>query len=169
MSAQIVKHKLYFNFAIGPTFASPNTTRQIFPCTQITAGTPGDRNGCLLQSMLALTGGASAAKKAQAEVSAWAQIVGDGTFGGTRAAGVLIDFIGPTSGAGTGSVTQLPYLKAGSGGTSADATFAGASAIYSITAGLQRHFSVRVRKFSALISTQVVGVLYVARQHSIEV
>lgn len=160
--------KLYFNFAISPG-AAVNTTRQIFPCTQITNGTPGDRNGSLLQVVQGLTGGSPSAIRQRNEVMAHAMIANGGTTSATRAQAVEIDFIGPTSGASTAAVTPLAFLVAGGGGLTANATFAGTSAVFSITPGLARHFSVRVRKAGGATSTHVYGTLMVEKQHSIEV
>ena len=168
MAINRTARKLYFNFAISPS-AGSNTTRQIFPCTQITVGTPGDRNGSLLQVVTGLTGGAPSAVRQRNEVMAVAMISNGGTTSATRAQAVEVDFIGPTSGASTAAITPLPFLIAGGGGLTANATFAGTSAIFSITAGQPRHFSVRVRKAGGPTSTHVYGMLMVEKQHSIEV
>lgn len=159
-----IRRKLYFDFNIGGT-----ATRQIFPCTQFRAGlTMGERYGGALQALEALTGSSPAASKAQRAVSAYVVLANDQTNPITSVGGTLyVDFIGPTIGNNAGGITRIAYQTVG--GTLFQK--AGQDAIYG-TAGVLRHFSVRVRRSGITtgdINQTIRGVLYVSRQHSIEV
>lgn len=151
--------KLYFDVAMHT-----GVTSAAFLCTQFTAGTPGDRYGSLLQAALAATGSTPPGIKQKLAVSAWfqpSQVNG--------AASTISDYF-PVDFVGANLTSRLPYLTVGN---AAVATKAGQEAIYSVTSGIARDFGVRVRKVRAsgtadsLVS--VNGVLYVQRQHSIEV
>lgn len=158
--------KLYFDVLLAD--ASTNAS---FPCTQINASTPGDRYGCLLPALHALTGSAPSGIKRAASVSAWFQPAAIGlTNTTTPLNGALfqVRFVQPTSrGINQTGLQALPYLTVG--GASLP-NMAGHEAIYG-TAGSVRHFSVQVRKVLAPAggTVSVHGALYVQRQHSIEV
>ncbi|MBV8722260.1 MAG: hypothetical protein JO277_08930 [Candidatus Eremiobacteraeota bacterium] len=159
------RKKLYFDFAI-----TGSATRQIFPVTQFRAGvTCPERFGGFLDALEALTASSNAGAKARNEVSAWAMIANKGdALAAVTIAPVMIDFIGPTSGNGPGGITRLPYLTVGGNNLGEKC---GQSAIFG-TAGVERHFAIRVRRGNVApggSTSTVRGVLYVARQHSIEV
>lgn len=157
----VSKKKLYFDFSIGGA-----ATRAIFPATQFRAGlTCGDRHGGVLDRLEAMTG--STPGHRQREVSAWAQPVGNATNSSAITSGagasLYVDFIGATSGNGTGAISRLPFLTVG--GTVFQK--AGHSAVYG-TAGIIRDFAIRVRR-TGTSGTTIHGVLYVQRQHSLEI
>jgi len=157
----VTKKKLYFDFSIGG-----GATRAIFPLTQFRAGlTCGDRHGGVLERLEAVTG-SSTGKRAR-EVMAWAVPAGNSTNNSTITSGAgamfYVDFIGATSGNGTGGISRLPFLTVG--GTVFQK--AGHSAIYG-TGGIIRDAAVRVRR-TGTSATTVHGVLYVQRQHSMEI
>lgn len=160
----VTRRKLYFDFSLDPT-----ATRAIFPATQFRAGvTCGDRFGAVLDRLEALTGSSPSRTKEQREVTAWAVAVGDAinsapiTF--AAAAALYVDFIGATIGNGGGGISRLPFLTVGS------TVFlkAGHSAVFGTT-GIIRDFAVRVRRPNATTGVTMHGVLYVQRQHSMEV
>lgn len=161
--------KLYFDIALTTTRNS-----QSFLCTQFTAGTPGDRYGRLLRVLEALTASSPSNKKAEREVSAWYQPAAFTALNVTTPINeqFATSFIGPVANGNYATQqTQLPYLTVGGGAVAAKA---GHSAVFGTT-GILRHFGVQVFKvraasgigFGGTISSH--GVLYVARQHSIEV
>lgn len=162
------RRKLYFDFVIAG-----GATRQIFPCTQVTAGTVGDRYGNLLDVLEALTGSSPKNLKVKNAVTAFAVAAGQvfAQSGGGSAnltnqgSPLWVDFIGLSStfAGGTGPITRLPYQTVG-------ATLnqkPGQEAIYG-TAGVPRHLAVRVRR-TGTGTTTIRGTCYVQRQHSIEV
>jgi hypothetical protein len=157
------RKKLYFDFSIGI-----NATRQIFPATQFTSSLTGDRYGGLLDALEACTGSSPADIKRRNEVSAWVQRTAQ-VYSNTPMAtsGQLsVQFVYPTSGNGTGPVVPLPFMTPGFTFTDGKD---GSSAVFGV-AGTPRHFSIVVRRPSnANIASTVRGVLYVQRQHSIEV
>lgn len=161
----VTRRKLYFDFSIAPT-----ATRAVFPCTQFRAGvTVGDRYGAVLDRFEALTGSSPMRTKEQREVTAWAVAVGDAvnseplTF--AAAAALYVDFVGATIGNGAaGGISRLPFLTVG--GTVFQK--AGQSAVFGTT-GILRDFAVRVRRPSANTGVTMHGVIYVQRQHSMEV
>lgn len=154
------RKKLYFDFALAA-----GATRAIFPCTQFRAGlTINERfNGCMTP-LMALTGSSTPEAKVEAEVTAWvvSQHGGPGsaTVDGNR---LFVDLIGATASTYTGAIFRLPYLTVGG----SISTKAGQSAVFG-TAGIPRHFAVRVRRPSGTANT-VFGTVYVQRQHSLEV
>jgi hypothetical protein len=163
--------KLYFDVALPVT-----RTSQTFACTQFAAGTAGDRYGALLQALETVTGSAPPGIKQQRTVSAWFQptaILGTNTT--TPVMPYTVSLVAPTSNVANASgalgnnlsLTALPYLTVGGASV---ASKAGHEAIYG-TAGILRHFAVQVAKAFALGVPAVTthGVLYVQRQHSIEV
>lgn len=158
--------KLYFNI----TWASGLTASHKFiPCTPFRASvTIGDRYGSLLEPLAALTGNSpNTAKRANA-VSAWF-VPSQGTAGGITSAGgpvPLIDFVAPTLSV-TGNSTAVPLLPYLSIDGTSVARNRGKDTIYG-TLGQPRHFSIRLERPITATAT-FSGVLYVARQHSIEV
>ena len=163
-TSPVTRKKLYFDFAISST-----ATRAIFPCTQFRAGlTCGDRYAAVLDRLEALTGSSNIRTKEQREVTAFAIPVGNATssapitFG--AAAALYVDFIGATSGNGTGGISRLPFLTIGG------PVFqkAGQSAVFGTT-GIIRDFAVRVRRPNATTGVTIHGVVYVQRQHAMEV
>jgi hypothetical protein len=156
--------KLYFDVLLAD--ASTNAS---FPCTQIVASTPGDRYGCLLEAAIALTGSAASGKKRANAVSAWFEPSAFALENATTPVDFLFStrFVQPTSrGINQTGLQALPYLTVGGASVPNNA---GHEAIYG-TAGSVRHFSVQVRKLTlAGGALSVHGVLYVQRQHSIEV
>lgn len=162
--------RLYFDVVLPATRNS-----QSFLCTQFTAGTPGDRYGCLLRALEAATGSTPATGKRAKAVAAWYQPAGFSAQNVTTPINELfaVAFISPIANANYSTEqTKLPYLTVGN---TAVANKAGNEAIYSVTAGTYRHFGVQVFKqraasgigFGGTISSH--GVLYVQRPHSIEV
>lgn len=159
--------KLYFDANLGST-----TTNQVFLCTQFTAGTPGDRYGGLLDALEACTGSTLPAIKRSRAVSAWFQA---GAVAGANATTPLnamlgVQFVQPTANGTNKTLTALSYLTVGNASVAGKL---GNEAIYG-TAGSLRHFAVQVRKFRGSGvggggTVSVGGVLYVQRQHSIEV
>ena len=161
--------KLYFDVIFPATRHS-----QTFLCTQLTAGTPGDRYGCLLKELEACTGSTPPTTKRARAVSAWYQPSGFSVLNVTTPVSeqFAVSFIAPIANANpTTQQTQLPYVTVG-GATIANK--AGNEAIYG-TAGILRHFGVQVLKVRATSgigyggSITSHGVCYVQRQHSIEV
>ena len=178
MPAPVKRKKLYFDV----NFPADGATMAVFPCTQFRANyTGGDRYGALLSDLEPLTGGAPADVKRRYDVAAWFQPFGGqafNTFAGTPkgddpsptlTARVIIDFVtattnqGPPISTATGAV-GLPYFTAG-GATVPDKC--GTSPIFT------RHFGVRIRIFrtapTVLQTFTTHGVVFVQRQHSIEI
>ena len=158
--------KLYFNI----TWASGATASHKFiPCTPFRpSATFGDRYGSLLEVLTALTGNSPNASKRANAVSAWF-VPSQGTAHAITGAGgpVFLDFVAPTFAVAPGNtdvVPLLPYLSID--GTSV-ARNKGKDTIYG-TLGQPRHFSIRLER-PITTSATFSGVLYVARQHSIEV
>lgn len=164
-------NKLYFDVQL------PNTrVSQSFLCTQFTAGSVGDRYGCLLKELENCTGSTPAFIKRSRAVSAWfspTDIAGANATTPLGAVSFDVAFVQPTANGNNLTLTKLSYLTVG--GT-AVANKIGNEAIYG-TAGSIRHFSVQVVKnrgaagLSAAEGGAITahGVLYVQRQHSIEV
>lgn len=161
--------KLYFDVILPATRNS-----QTFLCTQYTAGTPGDRYGCLLTVQQSATGSTPPTKKRALAVSAWFQPSAVTPQNVTTPINEMFAtaFIAPTANKNSSTaLAGLPYLTVG--GT-AVANKAGNEAIFG-TAGTARHFGVQVFKvraasgigFGGTITSH--GVLYVQRQHSVEV
>lgn len=159
------RRKLYFDITFNRA-----TTNVIVPCTQITASSPGDRYGGVLQAVEACQGATPSSVKAKAAVSAWfvpnQVVLSNATASAKQFA---VDFVSPKAGGTNVTATGLPYLTGSAGGGVTVVTqFAGHEAIYSITAGIARNFSCRVRR-AANAGVSVSGTLYVQRQHTIEV
>lgn len=161
--------KLYFNIS-WPTGATLST--KFVPCTPFRSSvTLGDRYGALLQALPALTGNSPNANKERNAVTA-VYVPRTGTTPAnptsTGQSVVYVDFCAPTLGFAAGTnvslVPLLPYLSFG--GTSVSRNI-GTETIYG-TLGQPRHFSVRLRR-NASNTTSMAGVLYVSRNHSIEV
>lgn len=156
--------KLYFNitWAAGATLST-----KIVPCTPFRSSvTIGDRYGSLLEPLAALTGNTPNGIKRANGVEAWFVPRSGGSNPPTSAGGpVYVDFVGATLGQ-TGNFTSmlLPYLSFDG---SSVARNRGTDTIYG-TLGQPRNFSVRLRR-PATTTASFSGVLYVARQHSIEV
>lgn len=148
------RKKLYFDVVLAATHTS-----QTFACTPFRTGLAGDRYGALLLALEALTGSGNQAAMERNEVAAWFQPT---AMPAATAVGFNVVFVGPTVGDNL-STTSLPFMTAGS----TVATKAGHSAVFG-TAGSLRNFSVKVAKQRA-VTAAVSGVLYVQRQHSIEV
>jgi hypothetical protein len=162
--------RLYFDVIFPATRHS-----QTFLCTQFTAGTPGDRYGCLLRALEAATGSTSPQVKRSRAVSAWYQPSGLTPLSATTPINEMfaVSFIAPiANGNYTTEQTKLPYLTVGN---TAVINKVGNEAIYSVTSGLTRHFAVQVFKARATSgigyggSITSHGVLYVQRPHSIDV
>jgi hypothetical protein len=154
--------KLYFDVLLTATRSS-----QSFLCTQFTAGTPGDRYGSLLKALEACTASTPAGVRQQRAVGAWFAASFYGPQNTTTAQPrVTTTFVQPTANGNNLSLTSLPYVT--SGGTVANKI--GQTATDSVTSGVLRHFGVQVSKTNLPGGTvSVRGVLYVQRQHSIEV
>jgi hypothetical protein len=157
--------KLYFNisWASGSTLST-----KIIPCTPFrNSVTIGDRYGALLEALPALTGNSPNTTKERNSVTAFFTPRSGGTNPPTSAGGpVYVDFVGATL-AQTGnnfSTQLLPYLSLD--GTSV-ARNRGTDTIYG-TMGQPRQFAVRLRR-PALTTASFSGVLYIGRNHSIEV
>lgn len=157
--------KLYFNITWAAGATAPT---KFIPCTPFRPSvTIGDRYGSLLQVLEALTGNAPNTLKRAGGVEAWF-IPSEGTANLLTSGGgpVFLDFVAPTLAVSGNSnaVPLLPYLSLDG---SSVARNRGKDTIYG-TLGTQRHFSVRLRRPITSNAT-FSGVLYVARQHSIEV
>lgn len=167
MFTQFAK-KLYFNIS-WPAGATLST--KFVPCTPFRSSvTLGDRYGALLQALSALTGNSPNVTKERESVTAvYIPRCGTTPAAPTSAGSpVFVDFVAPTLGFVQGSnvslVPLLPYLSAD--GTKV-ARNVGTDTIYG-TLGQARHFSVRLRR-PILATASMAGVLYVSRNHSIEV
>lgn len=151
-------NKLYFDVHLSGS----QTNRSVL-ATAFTAGSPGDRYGSLLQPLESCTTDSPLGVQRSRAVSAWFQpvaIEGQNATTSTNLA-FAVRFVQPTvPGANQSGLQSLQGV-----GFNAD----GAEAIYG-TAGTLRNFSVQVQKRKAAGGTiSVSGVLYVQRQHSIEV
>lgn len=154
--------RLYFDVLLPATRHS-----QSFLCTQFTAGTPGDRYGCLLRALEAATGSTTPSIKRSRAVSAWFQAAGVSATNVTTPNDFAVAFIAPiANGNYSTDQTQLDYLTVGNTAVSGKS---GHEAIYSVTNGQLRHFGVQVFKARATAAITAHGVLYVQRPHSIEV
>ena len=168
MAFERFSKKLYFNisWAINATLSA-----KYVPCTPFRPSiTLGDRYGSLLQPLAALTGNTPNELKRAQSVTAWYQ-PRSGSIASPTSTGfsaVYVDFVAPTlnvaAGTNVSRIPLLPYLS--SDGTTV-ARNVGTDTIYG-TLGQPRHFSVRLRRDTAT-TVSMAGVLYVARQHSIEV
>ena len=163
--SQITSKKLYFNitWATGAT-----ASHKFIPCTPFRASTTfGDRYGALLEALAAVTGNSPNTAKRAGAVAAWFA-PSQGTAGAitTAGGGVLIDFVAPTYNV-TGNSTAVPLLPYLSIDGTSVARNKGKDTIYG-TLGQQRHFSIRLERPITATAT-FSGVLYVQRQHSIEV
>ncbi len=157
--------KLYFNitWAAGVTAA-----HKFIPITPFRSSvTFGDRYGSLLEPLAALTGNSPNQNKRANAVSAWF-VPSQGTAGGITSAGgtPFIDFVAPTFSV-TGNSTAVPLLPYLSIDGTSVLRNKGKDTIYG-TLGQPRHFSIRLERPITATAT-FSGVLYVARQHSIEV
>jgi hypothetical protein len=167
-----MKKKLYFDFQ----FTASNRARYC-PCTWVPTapiqGTVFERYGELLTALPALTGGASVATKERQEVSAWFQLA---TALTSPADQFCMDFVGQDFS------TEIAWLAPGGAPVPAKA---GLSPVHT------KHFAVRLRllplqnsgiRFVATDHVMTVslvpfakravdirGVVYVQRQHSVEV
>jgi hypothetical protein len=163
--------KLYFNltWAGGATSGAGAAVTKFIPCTPFRASvTIGDRYGSLLEALAAVTGNSPNQVKRAGAVEAWFVLSDNNAVGRTTVTtGVAIDFVAPTLQVtgNTDLVPLLPYLSID--GTSVLRN-KGKDTIYG-TLGQPRHFSIRVRRTVAPSTATLSGVLYVARQHSIEV
>jgi hypothetical protein len=153
--------KLYFDVTWGTTVGA-----QAFACTAFRTGLTGDRFGALMKAMQACTGGTPQSVMAESECSAWFQCLRTATVSGGVHIGFNVYFAAPTVGKittgqlpATGHFAALPADLVG--------MVAGQSAVFG-TVGTARNFSVVVAKQQATTAA-VSGVLYVQRQHSIEV
>lgn len=156
--------KLYFNISWA---ANATLSTKIVPCTPFRQSvTIGDRYGSLLEALPALTGNSPNALKRANAVSAWFVPRSGGGNPPTSAGGpVYVDFIGATLGqTGNFNTQLLPYLSLDGSSVPRNR---GTDTIYG-TLGQPRNFSVRLRR-PATTTASFAGVLYVARQHSIEV
>ena len=165
MSVTQTSKKLYFNITWA---AGATASHKFIPCTPFrTSTTFGDRYGSLLEALGALTGNSPNTLKRNNAVSAWF-VASQGTAIAITSAGgtPLIDFVAPTYAVSGNSslVPLLPYLSVD--GTSVNRN-KGKDTIYG-TLGQPRHFSIRLER-PITASATFSGVLYVARQHSIEV
>ena len=157
-----IRRKLYFDVNFSGT-------RQIFLCTQFRSGvTISERFNGAMQALAALTASSPPASKARNEVTA--VFIPAGLTNAALATSLTsvsapcwLDFIGPTIGNGTGGITRLIFQTVGA------SLFqkAGQSVVFG-TAGSPRHFAVRLRR-TGTGTTTVRGVVYVARNHSLEV
>lgn len=171
--------KLYFDVGLPAT-----RTSQAFACTQFAAATPGDRYGALMQALEAATGSTPSGIKQQRTVSAWFQSAAAVMENTTTPVPVYnVNFVQPTTNVSNVSGTlgnnlnlnPLAYFTLGLSVTSGlqrvVPSKAGHEAIFG-TAGILRHFAVQISKARAASvggSVTVHGVLYVQRQHTIEV
>jgi len=158
------RKKLYFDLILNRS-----QSNAIVPCTQFTNGTvQGDRYGGLMDAYQAVQGGAAPEQKAKLAVSAW---FAPNSLLGTVAAGAFdVSFVEAVAPTFNSSIHRLPYLTGtANGGITAIASLSGHEAIYSITAGIPRHFGVKVHRVIGAPAATVGGTLYVQRQHSIEV
>jgi len=146
--------KLYFDVAFTAT-----QNVQVFACTPFRTGLVGDRFGALMAALQACTGSTPQEVKQRNEVTAWFQTT-QATVGTVIPFNIL--FVGPTVGTNI-NPTTLPFLT--QGGTVSAKN--GHSAVFG-TAGSLRHFSVKVSKYKTTTGV-ASGILYVQRQHSIEV
>lgn len=162
------RKKLYFDLLFNRA-----TTNVVTLCTQFTATSPSaERYGGLLDALIAAQGGTANEQKAKLAVSAWfqpnSQILSNATASGTNR-DFLVDFVSPKANGTNVTATGLPYLTGtAGGGVTVVSALAGHEAIYSITVGQTRHFSVRVRR-AADAGVSVSGTLYVQRQNTLEV
>ena len=151
------RRKLYFDVFV----ASPGTGA-IFACTQPLARPTWaaqysrERTHSYLDSLPALTGSAPFSMRARNETSAW--------FVRTTACGALLGqqamvgtfFVGWVSQTVTG--TKLPFLTVGG----VVAAKAGQSSVFT------RDFAIRLQRLNN-ITGDIKGMIYVQRQHSVEV
>jgi hypothetical protein len=163
--------KLYFNIQWAP---GTTLSAKFIPCTPFRPSvTLGDRYGALLQALPALTGNSPNTNKERQSVTAvyvprFAGVANPTSGPGLGESPVYVDFCAPTlafvPGTNIFRVPLLPYLSAD--GTTVNRNL-GTDTIYG-TLGQPRHFSVRLRRNVANIIS-MGGVLYVGRNHSIEV
>ena len=160
--------KLYFNisWANGTTLSA-----KFIPCTPFRSSvTLGDRYGALLQALPALTGNSpNTAKERESVTAVFIPRTGSAPVNPTSLGyPVFVDFCAPTlafaPGTNVSRIPLLPYLSAD--GTSVNRNV-GTDTIYG-TLGQPRHFSVRLRRPNTATGS-MAGVLYVGRNHSIEV
>lgn len=153
-------NKLYFDVSIG----SAQTNRS-FLCTKFTAGSPGDRYGSLFDPVESCTASTPLAIKRSRAVGAWfvpTMVAGQNATTALNLAFFAVKFVQPTVPGANQTLARLPYPNV-------DANWRGTEAIYG-TAGVLRNFSVQIQKNKAAGGTiTVTGVLYVQKQHSIEV
>lgn len=154
--------RLYFDVQLPGTRHS-----QTFLCTQFTAGTPGDRYGCLLRALEAATGSTTPQVKRSLAVGAWFQATGLAAGSVTTPSDFAVAFIYPVANGNYATdQTKMAYLTVGNMPVLDNV---GNEAIYSITSGLTRHFAVQVSKARETAGITAHGVLYVQRPHSLEV
>lgn len=154
------KKKLYFDVALtGATFA------QAFPCTQFRASYAGDNFGGVFDDLPPLNSAtASGETQRRNSVSVWFAPTDGGTIPISATIGasdkVYTRFVFPTTAANFAgfSTTQIAGLTFG-------------SRVRGSTPIGTRHFAVSVSRGgnSGNLSATVRGVLYVQRQHSIEI
>jgi hypothetical protein len=169
--SQVKRKKLYFDFELGTLAGEAGTlTRRIFPCTQYPTATgptpgsqPGDRYGNLLDALEALTATSPNSMKSRRAVRAYVNLRSS-TATSAKAFPISVDFIEPTNGllTNTAAVVLIDNPVLGS-------VYDGTDAIYGTTGNI-RHFAVLVRTGgNAVVSADIVGTLFVDRQHDIEV
>jgi hypothetical protein len=159
MAVRKVK-KLYFSAVLSRGGATGSVgTGAIFPCTNFRANGlySGDSNGAVLEDFAPIAATDSQRMRNERAVSAWFQLqaANYAVAGATRGpVGFLLDFVAATT-------TVAAVAQIGAFGSLA----AGQSTLGT------RHFAVRVRplKLSNTQNFTVHGVLYVQRQHSLEV
>jgi len=150
----IKRRKLYFDAVFTWTGVGGVEKTTFFPCTQFTAGTVSkERYAGFLDALMPLTKGSPPEKKRQNATGAWFQVTGSDGLGDTVLGLPRVTFVGETA-----TTTPLANL--------ANATFKGQDTVYT------RNFGIRVGIDSLItvgLAGTVRGVLYVQRQHSIEV
>lgn len=160
--------KLYFNIS-WPSGATLSV--KYVPCTPFRPSvTLGDRYGGLLAALPALTGNSpNLTKEKQGVTAVYIPRTGSSPASPTSTGSpVFVDFVAPTlnvvAGTNLSRIPLLPYLSAD--GTTV-ARNLGTDVIYG-TLGQPRHFAVRLRR-NITTTQSMAGVLYVGRNHSIEV
>lgn len=158
MAAQVVRKKLYFDLSYTFTVSQRVSTVTAFQITQNASG-PFDRYGGLLSQLPVITGGSPADIKRQNAVSAWfAETSGTKILDNTS----CIQTTAAVRFVRSDGTTPITYLTAGGGTVAAKA---GTDAVYSQNPFVQ----VRLYRESVGVTMSGAGVLYVQKQHSIEV
>ena len=156
--------KLYFDADVE-VGTGASAGQSFFNCTRVTAGTPAsDRYGNFLDALAALTGGSPLGLKNRNTISAVFSPVNEPEQPFIRD-GIwpMLDFVAAAPAVLTFGDPGLPFQIPG-GGT--DLSKAGYDAIYT------RNFRVRMRVRLGVVAPSTMhvrGIIYVQRQHSIEV